>query len=246
MNHTSFARAGWRAVVALIKPAPGYRDISDFHRMAPDGVAISATVLHKPLTQTTAEQLAELGNHVVDAAKVVVQSSPSVIVWNCTTGSLIKGFGYDQELRKRIEDATGTPATTTSTSVIAALKKLGVKKLSIATPYIDEVNIIEKKFFEDNGFEVLTLKGLLIQEAQGIDKVPPDEMFRFAKGVDVPEAECMFVSCTGLETATIIQPLEYDLGKPVVTSNQAAFWNALQIVKVREPIEGYGRLMREP
>jgi maleate cis-trans isomerase len=44
----------------------------------------------------------------------------------------------------------------------------------------------------------------------------------------------------------MVEPLERDLGKPVVTSNQASYWVAFKMAKIGEPIEGYGRLMREP
>jgi len=245
VSYKIFARPGWRARIAAIQPATGYAITAGFCRMAPEGVAINTTIVHKPITQDTVEQLAQVGDYVVDAAKVLAPGKPDVIVWTCTTGSLMRGYGYDQELVKRIEDATKIPATTTATAVMAAFKKLGIKKICLATPYIDEVNAVEKTFLEDNGFEVLIFKGLQIIPAAEIINVPPYEMYQLAKEVYLPQADGIFISCTGLEVVDIIEPLEHDLGKPVVTSNQASFWHALQIAKVKEPIEGYGRLLRE-
>jgi len=243
MNNQTFSSAGWRAVIGLIKPAPGYQDISDFHRMAPEGVAISATVLIKPLIKTNVVELSKLDNYVLDAAKVVALAVPNVIVWNCTSGSFIKGYGYDQELIKKIQNATNILTTTTTTAVIAALKHLRISKICIVTPYIKEINKIEKKFFEDNGFIVLSISGLEIQDPYKISSITPGEVFRFVKSNDVPDADCLFISCTALETSSIIEPLEHCLKKPVVTSNQAAFWHCLQIVKIKEPIRGYGKLL---
>ena len=241
----NFARIGWRARIALIKPAAGYADISCFHRIAPEGVAITATVVSKPIQLTNVEQLAGLKESVVESAKIVSVGNPDVILLNCTSGSLIKGYGYDQELINEIETATGTQAITTTTAVIAALNQLKAKNICLVTPYIQEVNEIERKFLEDTGFKVVQLQGLQIEKSNEIPNIPPYEIYQFAKKSDVPTADTMFISCTALDTLDIIEQLEYDLGKPVVTSNQAALWYALRKAKVREPIPGFGTLFRE-
>jgi maleate cis-trans isomerase len=36
-----------------------------------------------------------------------------------------------------------------------------------------------------------------------------------------------------------------DLGKPVVASNQATFWNALRLIGVADKINGYGMLFSD-
>ena len=244
MNKT-FTRVGWRARIGIIKPAAGYADIAGFHQLAPEGVALTATVVSNPHTQPTPAQLARLGEHVADAAKILAPAKPDVIIFNCTSGSFIKGFGYDQELIKKIKDATGIPATTTTTAVMEAFRALGIKKLCMATPYIDSVNEREKKFLEDNGFEVLKYKGLQILEGNEIANVEPYKMYQLARQVFQPEADGIFISCTALHVIDIIEKLEYDLGKPVVTSNQAAFWSTFRMAGVKEPINGYGKLFRD-
>ncbi len=116
----------------------------------------------------------------------------------------------------------------------------------MATPYPLNVNEIEKKFLEDNGFKVLKCDGMDLTDNNILAHLTPNVLYRLAKAVDVPEADGVFISCTGLDALDVIEPLEQDLGKPVVTSNQASYWLAFKMAKIGEPIEGYGRLMREP
>jgi maleate isomerase len=159
----------------------------------------------------------------------------------------MKGKGHDERLIKEMEEATHVPCTTTSTAVMAAFKHLGIKKLSLATPYPLDVNEIEKKFLEDNGFEVVKCDGLDLVDAFGIlINVSPNVLYRLAKAIDVPEADGVFISCTGLDAMDIIEPLERDLGKPVVTSNQASYWLAFKMARMGEPIHGYGKLLSIP
>ena len=91
---------------------------------------------------------------------------PSVdaVAFACTSGSLIKGLGYDALLAKRISEAAGCPALTTSGAVVDALKALKVRKICLATPYLEEVTDREVSFLEQNGFEVLKTRSLNIKE----------------------------------------------------------------------------------
>jgi maleate cis-trans isomerase len=43
----------------------------------------------------------------------------------------------------------------------------------------------------------------------------------------------------------MIADLEEEIGKPVITSNQATFWRALRMAGVPDKIEGFGRLLQE-
>jgi maleate isomerase len=40
----------------------------------------------------------------------------------------------------------------------------------------------------------------------------------------------------------MIETLERDLGKPVISSNQAMMWHALRSAGIREAVPGFGKL----
>ena len=235
---------GWRARIGVIYPGAGFHHIADFHKLAPKGVALGAAAVprHK---DDSVESMLGLDEKVVETAQLLAASQPDVIGWFCTAGSFLKGKGHDQRLVREMEEATGLPCTTASSAVVAALKQLGIKKLSMCTPYPIPVNEIEKKFLQDNGFDVLACDGLDLVDNNIIVHLSPTVLYRLAKAVDRPDADGIFLSCTGLDALDVIDALEQDLGKPIVTSNQASFWMAFALAGVGEPIEGYGRLFRE-
>ena len=230
---------GWRGTIGMMTPGTGQQ--SEFHRKVPDGVAVCTTLL--PLKAATVDGLIEMGKHVEEAAALLAQQRADVIVFVCTTGSMIKGIDYDKEIIKRIEDTTGIPATTTTTAVLNALKVFQVKKISVTTPYREELNNAEKIFLEKSGFEVSSIKGLGIGD-HAIQDVQPGNMYRFTKEQFSPDADAAFISCTGLCVFDIIEALETDLQKPVITSVQASLWDALKKINIFEKIDGLGRLFR--
>ena len=229
---------GWRGTIGMM--TPGVSQQVEMHRKAPEGVAICTTLI--PLKEATAKGLIEMATHVEEAAKLLAMQRVDVIIFVCTTGSLIKGIGYDKEIIERIEKTSGIPAITTATAVMDGLKLLGAKKVVVVTPYIDELNQAEKSFMEKSGFEVLSIKGLGLAD-HSIQDVQPGRLYRLAKEQFTEEADVIFISCTGLCAFPIIEPLETDLKRPVITSVQASFWAALRKINVLEKIDGLGKLL---
>lgn len=225
---------GWRKKIAIIMPSTGNAPEVEFHRFAPEGVSIATTKIL--FEQVTPDGLAELGDRAEEAARLMATWKPDLLVFACTTGSLIKGIGYDKEIINRMEQASGVPAITTTTAVVEALQALGAQKLVVPTPYSTQVNTIEKKFLEDSGFEVLDIKGLEYTDPTLMPKVTCDMMYRLTDEIFKKEADTIFISCTGLGIIDVIPMVERDFERPVVTSNQTSLWLALRTLHIRDEL----------
>ena len=58
------------------------------------------------------------------------------------------------------------------------------------------------------------------------------------------DADAYFISCAQVRAAEVIETLERDLQRPVVTSNQAAAWHCLRESGIRDKVAGFGTLFR--
>ncbi len=233
---------GWRAKIGIIIPSLNNTMEPELNKMAPRGVAVYCTRLL--LEKGLPENLEKLAHDTEKAADLLKTADVTGILYGCTSGSLIKGVGWDQEIIGRIESRTGIPATTTSTAVIEAFRELKVKSVAVATPYVDEVNRIEKDFFEGHGVKVIHIQGLGYTTGQELHKESPESAYLFAKKVDRKEADCLFISCTDFAAIDVLNTLEQDLGKPVMSSNTASLWGMLKKLGIKERIDGFGEILR--
>jgi len=234
---------GWRGRIGLITPAPGSSTELEFNTHKPDGVAVLTTRV--PLFGISYEGIDKMTKYVDEAAQMLAQSSVvDLVLFSCTAGSFLKGQGYDQELITHLEKLTGKLVTTTSTCILEAMKLMGISSLNIVTPYSAEVNERERIFFEDAGIKVTGVTGALLDQSQNVPKVPAGDMYRYAVKTDTPEADAVLISCTGLHVAEIIDALECDLKKPVLTSNQCGLWGSLRKLGINEALPGLGTLCR--
>lgn len=235
---------GWRARLGIITPSANIVTEPEFNLMTPEGV--SCHYQKFAFIGGGVESLKKLEKLVPDAAELISHARPSAVAMCCTGGSFAGGYGYDQMLIQKMKEKNGNvPTTTSSTSMIEAFKKLGVRKVSLAVPYLEEVAMAEKKFIEDHGIQVLNIKWLNLQDAIEIAAVPQETVYRLASEVHKPESEAIFISCIALHTIEVIGKLEYDLKKPVISSNQATMWHLLRLANINDKIEGYGQLLSQ-
>lgn len=226
--------------IGLLLPSSNTTMEPEFYAMAPEGLTIHSARMR--LEEVTPETLEEMAREARRAASLLATAEVDVLVYGCTSGSLLKGVKWERRLVEELEDETGIEAVSTAGAVVEALKELGVRRVAVATPYIDEINRLEQRFLEECGFEVAAIKGLSLRKNTEIGVVCGDRVVELARGV-AGDAEGVFISCTNLPTIGVIERLERELDKPVVTSNQASMWMALKVLGLG-PVSGYGVLLQ--
>jgi maleate isomerase len=235
---------GWRAKIGRISPSPETVGCEEWRRALPEGVCLveTRTLLH----DVTVEGLAETVTQIERAALELASAEVDVILQAGTAIAFFRGFGHDQELSRRISAVTGIKSTTSLTSVVDALRALGIKRPAIATSYLPDIDARLVDVLEQSGFPVAGIRGMGLKRSIDMGKVMPDETYRFARAVatDTVGADGILISCGNLRTFEAIEPLEADTGLPVVTSNQAGLWQALRLAGVQERLPNLGKLLR--
>ncbi|MCI9341227.1 MAG: arylmalonate decarboxylase [Dorea sp.] len=233
----------WRAMIGVIAPTTGVAIETDFHRFAPEGVAVVTNRI--PFSgNPTPEELMDMVKCLEGSAKIFADNLPfDVVTFGCTSGSLVGGSGFDRKCAETIEKVCGYPGLTTSTSLLDAFAALGVSHAAVVTPYPDDTNILEKQFLENNGINVTTIQGMTSKRCT-LDELSdrPYDIYRHVKALDLTGADSIFISCTGMNVLDIISTIETDFGLPVLTSNQVTLWGALRKARVGDKLPYLGRL----
>ncbi|MDQ3693466.1 MAG: maleate cis-trans isomerase [Chloroflexota bacterium] len=239
---------GSRGRIGLITLATDASVLQEHSLPLPPGVSLYSAPIPLPRGEVTPAALSEMlaGEELERAARLLTAIDPGLILFACTTGSLVHGVGWDRELIARIERAAGRQGTTTTTAVLAALRAVGATSLAIATPYVAALNEIERRFFEASGFHVAAIAGLQCPTDAAIGRLTPQDAIDLVARVDRPEADAIFISCTTFHCLEAIAEIEARHGKPVITSNQAGIWFALRQIGINDPVLDHGRLLTLP
>jgi maleate isomerase len=148
--------------------------------------------------------------------------------------------GYDAKVKALMSENSGVPAVTSAEAIGEAARALGAKKVGIVTPYSRQVIESAKRYYERK--YNLTVVGM---EGFAIARMDADVAFEGLRRVDNPAIELLIVPGGNFPTMPWIASWERTLGKPVVTTNQAALWAVLGVMKLNDPLPGLGRLLEQ-
>jgi len=241
---------GWRGRIGVLLP-PGNPTVEpELSAMVPAGVTLHFGRLETPPSVGKAGEHAGMEERVrayreglAGPTAALSQVRPALVLLAHTASSYALGYGNEQALVDRIASLAGAPALLAAQAVLAALRHLGVKRLALGTPYPESISRQGKAYWEAAGFEIAGYHRL--ENVTDIYAENEERAYELARRADAPEADAVLLSGTGLPTVAVLETLERDLGKPVLSSNQASLWQALRMARVRESIAGYGRLLRE-
>lgn len=235
----ALAPAGRRiGVVALATDLTIERDL---RRMLPPGVEIFTNRVLNANPLTLANLCAMRGDIARAAAGLLPGSGVDAVIYGCTSGAAAIGHQViAQEIQKAHPQA---PVTTPLAALTAACTALQVTRLSIFTPYIAEINRTLAAQQTAAGLTVINIDGLGFDDDSEVANIAPADISRLAKQACRAQAQALFISCTALRASAVIAEIEEAIGKPVITSNQALAWHAVQLLGGGAPVSGFGRLL---
>ena len=181
---------------------------------------------------------------VVAKAVALKEEGVSAISLMGTSLSFFRGAAFNRQLEIEMARATGLPCTTMSNAIVNGLRHLKVRRVAVATAYIDEVNAQLRGYLQQSDFEPLALEGLSISNVQAVGKVPTRALVDLCVKVfeAQPGADGILISCGGLVTLDAVREVEARLRLPVVSSSPAGFWDLVRTAGLDARSPGCGRL----
>jgi maleate cis-trans isomerase len=126
------------------------------------------------------------------------------------------------------------------------MRALGMRRVVGVTYFAGAINDMFARYFTEAGFEMLAMEGIAVP-FEGVGRLASRDVydaavkaFRRASGADG-----VYLLGSGWRVLDVIDPLERELGVPVLHAVAARVWAVQQRLGVREPRSGYGRLLAE-
>lgn len=232
-------------LIGLISPNTTEDTLVDVYKIFPPGIRVEGRTLHVGKYTDDEFHRAEL-----TFQGLVRELAQQPLDFLMVTGELFlsyKGPGSDREILDLVKQITPIPASTVLTAVTRGCRALGLKRVVMASPFPEDQDERLVKFLAHDGVEVVAFRGLGCPNADVIWDLPPETGYDLATALlrEHPDVDGVYLPCNKWRTASVIERIEKDNGKPVVTNTQAWTWEAMRLMNMRQPISGYGRLLSE-
>ena len=185
-------------------------------------------------------------SNILAAARLLADARVDVIAWSGTSASWL-GFDKDEQLCRRISEATGIPATTSVLALNELLAAQGARTLGLVSPYVDDVQRRIVANYRGIGVEVVAERHLGISVNFEFGMVEPDTLRALLREAAKARPAALTVMCTNLGAAQLAAELERELDIPIYDSVATVVWKALRTIGVdTRAVQGWGRLFAEP
>ncbi|MSO98777.1 MAG: arylmalonate decarboxylase [Rhodospirillaceae bacterium] len=195
--------------------------------------------------------LVNIRSATVDALDVVMSCSPGYVIMGMSAETFWDGAGGAEKLKKKMEKRAGVTVSLGSHACEAALNtyekltKKKIKKIAVLTPYMPVGDKNVRKFFTDNGYEVISLIGLKSPSPMLIAHEPPEKLRKAIIELNASNPDAIVQVGTNLACNTVAEEAERWLNKPVVAINAATYWYSLRDAGIKDQMQGHGRLLAE-
>lgn len=242
LNFATDTGAGTRARIGLLVLESDQTMEWEMRQMASlQGVAFYHARLANE-AQVTPDTLAQMELELPKAAALLPEYLDlKAIGYGCTSGSTIIGEARVSDIIHDVHP--GVPATNPLTAAKVALQALGVKRLGLVTPYRPDVTQAMQDRFEEAGIAIAQVGSFFEDDDKVVGRISPEAILEAALSVGASDTvDGVFISCTSLRAAGIVEQAETALGKPVTASNHALAWHLLRLAGITDAVTGFGRL----
>ena len=229
------------ARVGLIIPSSNRMVEQEMVRFFPADVVPHITRLR--MTGSNRKSIGDLLPEVEAAAAALADAKCDVIVFHCTANSMSEGADGETRLLDTLLRAGAPRAATTSTAIVEALKALQARSVALVTPYDQKVTDHEVHFLEERGFAVPFVKGWALAGSDAYCSTPPQTWLDRMLATQGAGDAC-FLSCANVQGIAIINDVEKQLDRPMITSNQAVIFESLRQIGWRGDKTPPGRVFR--
>lgn len=245
MPFTTDAGIGLRANLGLLVLRTDQTIEDEFRFALPtDGVALYEARLYND-AEITPEKLARMYDEIPATVGLLPDVTFDVIGYACTSGALVIG---EDRIAARVRDALpGVKVTDPVTAARAALTALGATRLALLTPYIGTINHSLRNALMARGMDIPVMGSFNEPDDNTVARISADSIERAILDLGAAkDCDAVFVACTSLRVARIVERVEAKLGKPVTSSNHALAWHMLRLGGVGDALTGKGLLFRCP
>ena len=254
---------GWRARIGLFIVGNEAVPEAEWWAMAPSGTSVHAArvTARAPWARWTAERtFVQLEGDLARGAQQFAAMRLTAVVIGHSSSSIVGGDGWDDAVVTALSEvfAPDVFVTTNGLDCLAALEASHVERPFLVFPawFNDDTVAAGQQYFQDNGYA--PSDHLRFDPGRKWRDAPPGKLYELGMGFEQDvealynqvrascpaEADGILIAGTGFRCVAIIEALEQDLQRPVLTANQASLWRCLRRSGVRAPVSGYGKLLQ--
>jgi maleate isomerase len=201
------------------------------------------------MQHVTPEQLRAMNAQAERAATELADARPDVVATACLVAIMAQGPGYHCTAEDSISAAlraegSDAPVISSAGALLDGIAALGARRVSIITPYMKPLTHAVVEYLEDADVEVVDALSLEVPDNLAVARLDPADLREHWRKLDLTGADALVLSaCVQMPSLPSIQPVEDEVGIPVLSAATATTYRILQELGLPPVVPGVGRLL---
>ena len=241
---------GYRKRIGIVVPSTNTTVQPETDMLRVPGVTCHTgrvTIKERPLNTEEAfyEHMQMMRDGLGTAIDQIMTAGLDHLIMGIALETFWGGVAAAEKFQAGLAQRAGVGITMGSTASVAALTKLGAKRIAILTPHQPRGDEIVRTYFAEAGFDVVRLKGLACKTPRLIAQVPSQDIRNALLELDGDDIDALLTLGTALPAARVSAEAERWLGKPVLAVNVVSYWHAIRECGIEDRVLGHGRILEE-
>jgi maleate cis-trans isomerase len=218
----------------------------EFYRIAPPGVML--VMIPIGLGKFSKEDVERVFAPLDGYVDQLMERDADLIMQSGVPLPILIGVEAHDRLIDRIASRSGKPATSSVLGVVAAIKRLGLRRVVVANKWSPPMNQVLAEFFARGGAEIVGAVAEVLTPDQ-FQKIKTADHMQLAYELGRtaftrhPEADGLYIGGGSWLSEPVCQALEREFGRPAISNMSAMIWDTLTRLDAWKPIPGQGRLL---
>ncbi|MBS0452639.1 MAG: Asp/Glu/hydantoin racemase [Proteobacteria bacterium] len=179
------------------------------------------------------------------AARLLAHAKPDVLLWNGSKGAKI-GEQHDHAYVQRAQEETGIPTTTSIMALHALLRRRGLMRVAIVSPYDAHYQAGLVEGYRAAGFEVVAERHRALKDNISFASIPQEAIATMVREAAAHKPDAVLTLCTNFPAASVIPTIEAETGIPMFDSVSIGVWGALRLAGIdTAPAAAWGRVFAQ-
>ncbi len=236
--------AMWRGTVGVIKPTMRPGGLEELIRLLPEGIGVLPLFVN--IRRGTADEFKDVLPAFEARVAELAEANVDLVHPEGAPPFMVHGLEGERTIVRRWEEQYGVPIVTAPMTQVEAMNALGLQRIVGVTYFSGSINDTFARYFADAGFDVLAMEGMEVP-FQAVGRLSSHEVYAHARKAFLrhPSADGIYMLGSGWRVLDIVDLLEQDLEVPIVHAIPARVWSIQRRLHVRQPVQGFGRLLAE-
>lgn len=241
---------GFRGRIAIVVPSTNTSCQPECERLRPHGVTnhvARISIKERPLTSEQAfmEHVQAMRDGMRAAIDQVMTSQPTHVIMGVALEAFWGGVQAADALQAELTTRAGVGVSMGSTATVAALHRLGARRIAVLTPHQPRGDEQVRQYFEQAGFEIVRLLGLKCPSPVQIAHTTSAQVRQALQQLDGPDVDAIVQVGTNLAAIGVCAEAERWLDKPVLAINAITYWDALRRCGIDDPVLHHGSMLEK-